>query len=111
MDGGGKLFLRAMPHHLELRNLRSLERKSMYSIFHPLDPNERLPRELILEGRRHRWFAQRTLFGLVGTLYLPGLILTIVVLGSLNLSLVFAFAIAGVVLALVFVYVLAARQR
>lgn len=26
----------------------------MYSIFAPLDPNERLPRELLLEGRRHR---------------------------------------------------------
>ena len=25
----------------------------MYAIFAPLDPNERLPRELVLEGRRH----------------------------------------------------------
>ena len=43
-----------MRRHLELRDLRSLERQSMYSIFKPLDPNERLPRELLLEGRRHR---------------------------------------------------------
>ena len=43
-----------MRRRLELRDLRSLERPSMYSIFHPLDPDERLPRELLLESRRHR---------------------------------------------------------
>ena len=31
-------------------DLRSLNRKSMYAIFAPLDPNERLPRELLYEG-------------------------------------------------------------
>jgi len=31
------------------RDLRSLDRRSMNSIFAPLDPNERLPRELLLE--------------------------------------------------------------
>ena len=31
-------------------DLRSLNHKSMYSIFAPLDPNERLPRELLDEG-------------------------------------------------------------
>lgn len=30
-------------------DLRSLNRRSMYSIFAPLDPNERLPRELLDE--------------------------------------------------------------
>jgi len=34
---------------LEERDLRSLERRSMYSIFAPLDENERLSRELQLE--------------------------------------------------------------
>src|SRR5260370_424257 len=50
-----------MGRRTELRDLRSLERRSMYSIFHPLDMNERLPRELILEGRRHRWLGIRQL--------------------------------------------------
>jgi hypothetical protein len=31
-------------------DLRSVNRKSMYSMFAPLDPNERLPRELLDEG-------------------------------------------------------------
>ena len=31
-------------------DLRSLNRKGMFSIFAPLDPNERLPRELLDEG-------------------------------------------------------------
>jgi hypothetical protein len=35
--------------HLEERDLRSLERRSMYSIFAPLDENERISRRLIRE--------------------------------------------------------------
>jgi len=31
--------------------MRSLDRRSMYQIFAPLDPNERLPRELLFEKR------------------------------------------------------------
>ena len=34
--------------------MRSLDRRSMNSIFAPLDPAERLPRELILEQDRFR---------------------------------------------------------
>ena len=60
------------------RYLRSLERRSMYSIFAPLDPAERLPRELILErppcffwgvrlGRRY----------LAGLLWVPALLTTL----------------------------------
>ena len=60
------------------RYLRSLERRSMYSIFAPLDPSERLPRELILErppcffwgvrlGRRY----------LAGLLWVPALLTTL----------------------------------
>lgn len=44
---------------LEERDLRSLDRRSMYSIFAPLDPNERLPRELLLEGRRFKSISGR----------------------------------------------------
>jgi hypothetical protein len=50
----------------------------MYSIFAPLDATERLPRELILEGRRHRTVGRREL---VGALWLPA-IFTILVIAS-----------------------------
>lgn len=36
---------------LEERDLRSLERKSMYSIFKPLDESERISRKLQLEDK------------------------------------------------------------
>ena len=82
----------------------------MYSIFHPLDPNERLPRELILESRRYRFLERRTLFAWVGVLYLPALMLTVVVLGSFNLGALIAFGVAGLGLAAVYVYVAAAKE-
>ena len=80
----------------------------MYSIFHPLDANERLPRELLLEGRRYRWLELRHL-ELFGFLYLPGLIFTVVVVGTFNMDL--AFAVGGLTLLAVFAYVLSARYR
>src|SRR5690242_20794100 len=97
-----------MGRRLELRDLRSLERRSMYSIFHPLDPNERLPRELMLEGRRHRLFEIGTLLTWVGFLYLPALILVVVILGSLNVAV--AVGIAGAGLLAVYAYVVATRS-
>ena len=36
--------------------LRSLSRRSMYQIFAPLDTEERLPRELLLDGQESGWF-------------------------------------------------------
>ena len=83
----------------------------MYSIFHPLDPNERLPRELIREGNRHRWASGGWLFSLVGTLYLPGLILAIIVLGSLHVSLPVAFGIGGIGLVGVYAYTIWGRTK
>lgn len=82
----------------------------MYSIFHPLDPNERLPRELIIEGRRHRFLEKRALLTWVGVLYLPMLMLTVVVLGSFNVGGLVAFGIAGVALLAVYVYVAGAKE-
>jgi hypothetical protein len=99
-----------MRRQMELRDLRSLERRSMYSIFRPLDPDERLPRELVLEGRRYRWFEKRRLFWLVGTLYLPALMLTVVVLASLKVSMLIAFGVAGIALLGIFVYAFSARS-
>ncbi|HKW58656.1 MAG TPA: hypothetical protein VJR46_02755 [Candidatus Dormibacteraeota bacterium] len=80
----------------------------MYSIFHPLDVDERLPRELILEGRRYRWLELRHL-EIFGFLYLPALILTVVVVGSFSMAL--AFAVAGLSLAGVFAFALKAKLR
>ena len=99
-----------MGRRLELHDLRSLERRSMYSIFHPLDPNERLPRELILEGRRYRFLEKRAMLTWVGILNLPALILTIVVLGSFNFGALVAFGTAGVALLGVYAYVVSARE-
>lgn len=97
--------------------LRSLERKSMETIFAPLDPDERLPRELLQErptggalflglvGRRYGRLGRREL---AGVLWLPALAALItlaafvhvsglVVLGVVVLMLVgfVVFAISG----------------
>ena len=70
-----------MAHHVtEERELRSLDRRSMYSIFAPLDADERLPRELILEGKRHRIIGRREL---AGALWLPTLFLIVAVASRL----------------------------
>ncbi len=46
----------------------------MYSIFAPLDEDERLPRELLLEGRRYRSLGRREL---AGALWLPALVIVL----------------------------------
>ncbi len=70
-----------MAHHVtEDRELRSLDRRSMYSIFAPLDAEERLPRELILEGKRHKIVGRREL---AGALWLPTLFLIVAVASRL----------------------------
>ncbi len=85
--------------------MRSLERRSMYSIFRPLDPTERLPRELILEGRRHRLMDIRHL-EIAAALYLPALIVLIVAMGAIHLHPAIVFAIAGVLFTGFFAFVL-----
>ena len=98
-----------MRRRLELRDLRSLERRSMYSIFRPLDPEERLPRELILEGRRHRLIDIRHL-EIAGALYLPALIVALLVMGAVHLNPVLSFVVAGVLFAAFFGFVVSARN-
>ena len=82
----------------------------MYSIFHPLDPNERLPRELIVEGRRYRFLDAGALLTVVGVLYLPALMLAVVVLGSLQVGMLVAFGIAGLALLGVYLYAIWTRS-
>ena len=90
---------------MKLEDLRSLERQRMYTIFAPLDADERLPRELLLESRRHRTAGRRELAGM---LWLPALALVfyvaswtqmnaIVTLGVMVLTLAgfVVFAISG----------------
>ena len=82
----------------------------MYSIFHPLDANERLPRELLLEGRRYRFFDVRFM-ELLGFVYLPALIFGVVMLTSFGVQPLVAFGIAGVAFLAVFIYIAKARYR
>ena len=60
------------------RDLRSLDRRSMNSIFAPLDPNERLPRELLLERTRFNPFQGNTPWERVASfLWIPALLVTL----------------------------------
>jgi hypothetical protein len=65
-------------HITRERDLRSLDRRSMYAIFAPLDSNERLPRELILQGRRHTTLGR---LELAGALWLPAVFLILALVG------------------------------
>src|ERR1700682_1462424 len=55
-------------------DMRSLDRRRLYEIFAPLDPDERLPRELLMEARRFRSLGRREVAGI---LWLPSLLLSL----------------------------------
>lgn len=95
---------------LELRDLRSLERRSMYSIFHPLDPNERLPRELVLEGQRYGHISKRSYLGFAAFAYLPALGLSVLGLASFGVNPLIAFGVAGLLFAGFSVYAITSKQ-
>jgi hypothetical protein len=82
------------PHVTSERDLRSLERRSMYSIFAPLDADERLPRELILEQKRHRTLGR---WELAGALWLPTVFLALLMVGWAKVDAVAALAVIGLV--------------
>lgn len=82
----------------------------MLSIFHPLDVNERPPRELIAEGKRHRITRIRYI-ELAGAFYLPALILVVVVMGSIGVNILVAFAVGGLLLVGFFIYALIGKYR
>ena len=90
-------------HVTEERELRSLDRRSMYSIFAPLDANERLPRELLLEARRHKTLGRREL---AGALWLPALFIIIAMVGWARVDAVAAFAVVGLLYAGFWAFVL-----
>jgi hypothetical protein len=83
-------------------DLRSLNRKSMYAIFAPLDPNERLPRELLYDGpaprgisllaRRHDRPGRMEL---AAAIWLPAMLLLLMAAGLGRLTGVMALGVAG----------------
>jgi hypothetical protein len=90
-------------HFTEERDLRSLDRRSMYSIFAPLDENERLPRELILEARRHKNLGRREL---AGALWLPALIVILSLISWARVDVAMAFGGVGLLYAGFWAFVL-----
>jgi hypothetical protein len=95
---------------LEERDLRSLQRRSMYSIFGKLDPEEPLPRELLVEAHRHRYFSIKRM-EVAAYLYLPALILVLIVMFSLDVNALVAFGVAGALLAGFFIYAMIGEYR
>jgi len=90
--------------------MRSLERRRMYSIFRPLDADEPLPREKLVEGRRHLLGEIRRL-EVAAALYIPTLFLTIYVLGSAGVNPLVAFGIAGGMFIAFFGWVVSGKYR
>ena len=82
----------------------------MYSIFQPLDPSEPLTREMVREAKRQRYFSVKRM-EIAAFLYLPALMGTVVVVGSVGLSPMYGFAAAGVLLLGFFVYAMIAEWR
>jgi hypothetical protein len=77
-------------------DMRSLERRRMYEIFAPLDPDERLPRELLMEQRRFRSVGRREVAGLV---WLPALLISLSFLSWLGGGAPVAIGVAAVLFA------------
>jgi hypothetical protein len=76
-------------------DMRSLDRRRMYEIFAPLDADERLPRELVLESRRFKSLGRREAAGI---LWLPSLLLTLTAVKWVGGGAPVAVAAAGGVL-------------
>jgi hypothetical protein len=75
----------------------------MYSIFAPLDASERLPRELILEGRRHKTVGRREL---AGALWLPALLLILTLVAWARVDALTAFSLIALLYAGFWAFVL-----
>ena len=88
-------------------DMRSLERKSMYGIFSPLDPNERLPRELIEEGRRYKKVGRREL---AGFMWFPAIFVLLAIFGWIGANAVIALLACAVALGALFVFAFSDRR-
>ena len=89
-------------------DLRSLERKRMYTIFAPLDADEPLPRELVLAARRHRTLGR---WELAGALWLPILFAILVLAGWVQVPPVLALGAIGLTFAGLVAYAVAGDRR
>ena len=84
-------------------DLRSLNRKTMYSIFAPLDPDDRLPRELLDERPIPRGLAVLPRYDQLGrkelaaVLWLPAVVLLLTAAGLGWLDAPATFTAAGVI--------------
>ncbi len=76
-------------------DMRSLDRRRMYEIFAPLDADERLPRELLIDARRFKSLGRREAAGI---LWLPSLLLSLTAVKWMGGGAPLAVAAAGGVL-------------
>jgi hypothetical protein len=74
-------------------DLRSLDRARMYTIFKPLDVDERLPREQLMASRRFRTLGR---WELAGAIWLPALAVIMTVGGWTQLPSAVSLAAVGV---------------
>jgi hypothetical protein len=89
-------------------DLRSLDRARMYTIFKPLDAEERLPREQVLAAKRFRSVGR---WELAGAIWLPSLV-AIMVLGQLtNAPSPMALAAVGLTFLALLAFALAGGRR
>jgi hypothetical protein len=73
----------------------------MYGIFAPLDPDERLPREMVEEGRRYKTVGRREL---AGFMWFPTVFVLLAVFGWTGPNLVIALIASVCVLGGLFLF-------
>jgi hypothetical protein len=88
--------------------LRSLERKSMDSIFAPLDANEPLPRELLKDARRYKTLGR---WELAGALWLPALVVVLFLGAWSDVGTPMALGAVGLLLLGFVVFAITGRRR
>jgi hypothetical protein len=88
--------------------LRSLERKSMESIFAPLDANEALPRELVKDARRFKTLGR---WELAGALWLPALVVVLFLGALTDVGTTMALGAVGLLLVGFVVFAISGRRR
>jgi hypothetical protein len=88
--------------------LRSLERKSMETIFAPLDANEPLPRELLKDARRYKTLGRREL---AGALWLPALVAVLFLAAWSDVGTTMALGAVGLLLLGFVVFAVTGERR
>jgi len=88
--------------------LRSLERKSMESIFAPLDANEPLPRELLKDARRYKTLGRREL---AGAMWLPALVVVLFLAAWSSVGTTMALGAVGLLLLAFVVFAVTGERR